>query len=134
MRFVGLHHVQIGIPAEGEAAARAFYGAALGLEEIPKPAHLAVRGGLWFRAGAQEIHLGIEPEHRALLRAHPAFHVEDIEALRARLRELGFDAYDDLPLPGHRRFYVKDPFGNRLEFLEPEGLPARATDPSARPG
>ena len=120
MRFVGLHHVQIGIPAGSEGRARAFYGGALGLEEIPKPASLAIRGGLWFRAGAQEVHLGIEPDHRALQRAHPAFRVDDLEALRQRLLAHGVVPYDDLPLPGHRRFYAKDPFGNRLEFLEPE--------------
>jgi catechol 2,3-dioxygenase-like lactoylglutathione lyase family enzyme len=119
MRFMGLHHIQIGIPAGSEDRARAFYGGALGLEEIPKPPHLAVRGGLWFRAGAQEVHLGIEPEHRALERAHPAFQVEDLGALRQRLLANGAEPYDDLPLPGHHRFYVKDPFGNRLEFLEP---------------
>jgi catechol 2,3-dioxygenase-like lactoylglutathione lyase family enzyme len=133
VRLLGLHHVQIGIPAGGEALARAFYGAALGLEEIPKPAHLAVRGGLWFRAGPQEVHLGIEPEHRALLRAHPAFRVEGLDVLRARLREHGFEPYDDLPLPGHRRFYVKDPFGNRLEFLEPEGPSSRALESGTGP-
>ena len=119
MRFVGLHHVQIGIPEGSEERARAFYGEALGLEEIPKPAHLAVRGGLWFRAGEHEVHLGIEFDHRALARAHPAFRVEDLDALRQRLRDHGVEPYDDLPLPGHRRFYAKDPFGNRLEFLEP---------------
>ena len=25
----------------------------------------------------------------------------------------------DAEFPGHRRFYAADPFGNRLEFLEP---------------
>jgi len=118
MRFVELHHVQIGIPPGGEARAREFYGGALGLEEIPKPAHLAVRGGLWFRAGAQEVHIGIERDHRALERAHPAFRVEGLEELRRRMTEHGADVYEDLPLPGFRRFYAKDPFGNRLEFLE----------------
>ena len=120
MRFLGLHHVQIGIPPGGEDAARRFYGIALGLEEIPKPPHLAVRGGLWFRAGAQEIHLGIERDLRALERAHPALLVEGLDALRKRLVGSGAEPYDDLPLAGFRRFYVKDPFGNRLELLEAE--------------
>ncbi len=118
MRFVEFHHIQIGIPSGEEAQARKFYGLGLGLEEIPKPAHLALRGGLWFRAGAQEIHLGIEREHRAPDRAHPAFRVEGLDELRQRLKDHGVETYEDLPLPGHRRFYAKDPFGNRLEFLE----------------
>ncbi|MCI4360227.1 MAG: VOC family protein [Thermoplasmata archaeon] len=118
MKFLSLHHVQIGIPAGGDARARTFYRDGVGLEEIPKPPHLAVRGGLWFRAGAQEVHLGIEPNHRPHERAHPALLVDGLDKLRRRLVEHGFEPYDDLPLDGYRRFYVKDPFGNRLEFLE----------------
>jgi catechol 2,3-dioxygenase-like lactoylglutathione lyase family enzyme len=119
-KIVGFHHIQIPIPPGGEDRARRFYGGSLGLEEIPKPPHLAVRGGLWFRAGAQEVHLGIERDHRPSERAHPAFLVAGLDELRRRLTDQHAETYEDLPLPGHRRFYAKDPFGNRLEFLEPD--------------
>jgi catechol 2,3-dioxygenase-like lactoylglutathione lyase family enzyme len=124
MRFVSLHHIQIGIPPGSEEDARGFYGRALGLEEIPKPPHLSVRGGLWFRAGDHEVHLGIERDHHPSERAHPAFRIDGLAELRERLIAHGVAVIDDLPLPGYRRFYAKDPFGNRLEFLEP--LPAGA--------
>jgi len=119
MKVTGLHHVQVGIPADSGDRAREFYRGTLGLEEIPKPPHLAVRGGLWFRVGPQELHLGVERNHRPMERAHPAFRVEGIDQLRAHLLARGVSVVDDQPLPGHKRFYVTDPFGNRLEFLEP---------------
>ncbi|MCI4350825.1 MAG: VOC family protein [Thermoplasmata archaeon] len=110
----------MGIPPGSEEQAREFYTTALGFEEIPKPPHLAVRGGLWFRTGAHQVHLGIEPEFHAMERPHVALHVEGLAELRARLERHGVTIVEDLPLPGFRRFYAKDPFGNRLEFVEPE--------------
>jgi catechol 2,3-dioxygenase-like lactoylglutathione lyase family enzyme len=126
MRFRGLHHIQIGIPPGGESAARAFYAEALGLAEIPKPEHLAVRGGLWFEVGGQQLHLGIEPGFRASSKAHPAFEVDDLAALRGRLESHGVGTYEDLPLAGFDRFYAHDPFGNRLEFLALKRPPGSA--------
>lgn len=118
MRIRGLHHVQIAAPPGREAEVRRFYAEGIGLEEIPKPPHLAVRGGLWFRCGSQELHVGVDPEFRAGWKTHPAFEVEQLEALRARLIAHGAEVFDDLPLPRYRRFYARDPFGNRLEFVE----------------
>jgi catechol 2,3-dioxygenase-like lactoylglutathione lyase family enzyme len=116
----GLHHVQLAMPPGEEDAARAFYGELLGMTEVPKPDELAPRGGLWFRDGALEVHLGVEGEGFTPARkAHPAFLVEGLDELRARLGEAGYRIDDDVPLPGYRRFHVRDPFGNRLELLEP---------------
>jgi catechol 2,3-dioxygenase-like lactoylglutathione lyase family enzyme len=116
----GLHHVQLAMPPGEEDAARAFYGELLGMTEVPKPDELATRGGLWFRDGALEVHLGVEGEGFTPARkAHPAFLVEGLDELRARLGEAGYRIDDDVPLQGYRRFHVRDPFGNRLELLEP---------------
>lgn len=114
----GIDHVQIAVPPMSEDAARAFYGEILGLEEIPKPANLARRGGVWFQCGAQELHLGVQPDFRPATKAHPAFAVHDLRALRGRLTEWGLAVIEDEPLEGALRFYVADPFGNRLEFLQ----------------
>jgi len=116
-----VHHVQLAIPPGQEQAARRFYVGILGLEELPKPATLAPRGGLWLRLDGAELHLGVEDGHRPSRKAHPAFEVTDFEGLRGRLREQGIALEDDELLPGRRRFYARDPFGNRLEFLAPEG-------------
>jgi len=100
------------------------------LREIPKPPHLARRGGVWFELEGIQLHLGIETGFRAAEKAHPAFEVEDLPALQARLREAGFETWEDEPFPGRDRFYTRDPFGNRIEFLGPE----RAGSGASRPG
>jgi catechol 2,3-dioxygenase-like lactoylglutathione lyase family enzyme len=115
----GLHHVLIAAPAGGEGAARAFFGDLLGFPEVRKPDSLALRGGVWFQVGSQQLHVGVEEPFRAATKAHPAFEVEDLDGVRTRLRGAGVETWDDEPYPGRRRFYAHDPFGNRLEFLSP---------------
>jgi catechol 2,3-dioxygenase-like lactoylglutathione lyase family enzyme len=117
---IGLHHLQLAMPPGGEEDARRFYGEVLGLEEVAKPPDLAKRGGCWFRGPGLEIHLGVEQGFRAARKAHPAFLVEDLDALHRAFEELGVETRDDMPLQGFRRVYASDPFGNRLEFLEEE--------------
>jgi catechol 2,3-dioxygenase-like lactoylglutathione lyase family enzyme len=118
MTVTGIDHVQVAAPAGCEAEARAFYGELLGLEELPKPEALAARGGCWFSAGTQELHVGVEQEFSPARKAHPSFVVTDLDGLAARLGERGIAvAYDDL-IPGTRRFETTDPFGNRLEFRQ----------------
>jgi catechol 2,3-dioxygenase-like lactoylglutathione lyase family enzyme len=112
-----LDHVQLAMPEGGEPAARAFYGGLLGLAEVAKPPRLAARGGVWFEAGPVRVHLGVEAGFRPARKAHPAFRVADLEALRRRLTTGGIAVQDDDAIPGERRFHVADPFGNRLEFL-----------------
>jgi len=121
----GLDHVQLAMPAGQEDAARAFYAGLLGLTEIPKPPNLARRGGVWFAGGTLRLHLGVEAEFRPARKAHPAFLVQNLAALRERLEAAGVATVSDEPLEGYARFYVSDPFGNRVELLEP------ATDPNA---
>ena len=114
-----LHHVQLAIPVHGEDRARGFYGEVLGLEEVPKPPALAARGGVWFRGGELEVHLGVEEPFVPAKKAHPGILADDLEALQARLVGAGLEVRPDELLPGFRRFYLDDCFGNRLEFLQP---------------
>lgn len=118
MTIVGLHHVQLAMPAGGEAAAVSFYSGLLGIPEVAKPARLASRGGCWFEDGAVRVHLGVEVAFRSARKAHPALLVSDIAGLRVRLEAAGVEVVVDEPLPGFDRLYVSDPFGNRLELLE----------------
>jgi catechol 2,3-dioxygenase-like lactoylglutathione lyase family enzyme len=119
MRITRVEHVQLAMPAGGEALAREFYHDALGIPEIPKPPHLAKRGGCWFERGDLKIHLGVEAEFRPARKAHPALLVADLPALIERLRALGYALREDEPLEGYQRIYVDDPFGNRIELMEP---------------
>ncbi|MEN3534137.1 glyoxalase [Microbispora sp. ZYX-F-249] len=114
-----LHHVQLAIPAGAEDDCRAFYVDVLGMTEIGKPPALAARGGLWVRAGALEIHLGVEEDFRPARKAHPGILVTGLDDLAARLGTAGAEVAWDPHFPGHRRFYAHDNVGNRLEFLEP---------------
>jgi catechol 2,3-dioxygenase-like lactoylglutathione lyase family enzyme len=115
-----LDHVQLAIPPGGEDAARRFWVEALGLVEIAKPANLAARGGCWFEGPALRLHLGVERDFRPARKAHPALRVDGLPALRDRLAAAGFPPVDDEPLEGFDRCYVDDPFGNRIELMEPE--------------
>ena len=90
------------------------------MEEIPKPANLAGRGGVWFQLNGAQFHVGVEKEFRPARKAHPSFEVEDLRNLRARLTAAGIPVWEDEPFPGRDRFYAQDPFGNPLEFIGPE--------------
>ncbi len=120
--IVRLHHAQITIPSgeEAEEQARDFYCRLLGLREIEKPESLQGRGGLWVELGEMQIHLGIEDkEVRRQTKAHLAYQVTDLDYWAARLQENGFSVETSIPIPGYQRFEFRDPFGNRVEFIEP---------------
>jgi catechol 2,3-dioxygenase-like lactoylglutathione lyase family enzyme len=107
---VRLDHVQLAAPPGCEAEARRFFGELLGMRELEKPPSLAARGGVWF----EHLHVGVEEDFRPARKAHPAFVADDLDALAVRLGDVTWDE----ELPGVRRFYARDPWGNRLEFLE----------------
>jgi catechol 2,3-dioxygenase-like lactoylglutathione lyase family enzyme len=115
-----IEHVQLAMPAGGEAEAARFYAGLLGITEVPKPPHLAARGGCWFERGALKVHLGVEQDFRPARKAHPALLVSDLGPLVNRLRDAGVEIVDDEPLEGYERVYVSDPFGNRIELMEPD--------------
>ena len=119
MRIIGIEHVQLAMPRGEEDRARSFYSGILGIPEVPKPAELAKRGGVWFESEYLKIHLGVEAEFRPARKAHPALLVEDLRALLVLLRERGISVVDDDALEGFFRVYVSDPFGNRIELIEP---------------
>ncbi|HJQ97669.1 MAG TPA: VOC family protein [Candidatus Polarisedimenticolaceae bacterium] len=119
MAILGIDHVQLAMPPGREAEARAFYSGLLGIPETPKPPGLAERGGVWFETGAVRIHLGVDVEFRPARKAHPALLVRALRVLVERLREAHVDVTEE-PHAGHHRVYVADPFGNRIELMEPE--------------
>ncbi|MEH7336795.1 VOC family protein [Neobacillus drentensis] len=113
-----IDHVQLAGPKGCEEAAREFFGEILGLAEVEKPEELKKRGGVWFEFSTFQIHIGVEEPFAPAKKAHPAFVVENIEDLKARLQEKQVDFTSDDNLPGASRIHVHDPFGNRMEFLE----------------
>ena len=121
-KALALDHLQVAMPRGKEPAARDFYGRVLGLTEIPKPEPLAARGGLWFQCGPQQLHLGVEDDFRPAKKAHPAFVVDDLEALAKELQASGYRVVlDSVQLDGARRIFTEDPFGNRVELTQQAG-------------
>jgi len=119
--ILGVHHVQITVGRGQEVAARRFYCEVLGLLEVEKPEGLRARGGFWLRVGDRQVHVGVEDGvDRAATKAHVAYRVGDVEAWRARLSEAGVEILDSVAIPGYLRFEFRDPFGNRVEFIQPE--------------
>lgn len=119
VRVLRLDHVQLAMPVGLEADAVAFYEGVLGIPHVPKPDHLAARGGCWFERGDLKVHLGVDVNFRPATKAHPAFIVDDVRSIAAAVAAAGFDVNDDEPLDGFDRVYVTDPFGNRIELMQP---------------
>ena len=117
--IVGIDHVQVAAPAGSEDAARQFYGRLVGLTELPKPGALAARGGVWFACGVHQLHVGIADPFLPATKAHPALGVRpaDLDRLAARLTGAGCQVQWDDAIPGTRRFYTADPWGNRIELV-----------------
>jgi catechol 2,3-dioxygenase-like lactoylglutathione lyase family enzyme len=120
--ITGLDHVQVAAPPNSEAEACRFYGSLLGLQELRKPDGLADAGGAWFACGAQQLHVGVQDPFLASRKAHPGLAVADpdtLDVLADRLASAGAPVRWDDRLPGVRRFYTEDPWGNRLELCVP---------------
>jgi catechol 2,3-dioxygenase-like lactoylglutathione lyase family enzyme len=120
--ILSIDHIQIAMPPGEEAKARAFYVNVLGFTEIPKPPELAKRGGAWFESGTTQLHIGVEPDFRPARKAHPAFVVDDLDTLLAKIQAEGFEVDVSQPaLDEYKRAHVFDPFGNRIELMEKLG-------------
>ena len=105
------------MPPGGEAHARHFFIDLLGMQEIPKPAELAKRGGCWFASGDVQVHLGVEADFRPALKAHPAFRCSEYTALLDQIRNHGVEIAETNDIPGVTRCHIFDPFGNRIELI-----------------
>ena len=119
MKILSIDHVQIAMPAGEEDKARAFYIEQLGFTEISKPPDLAKRGGAWFQSEFVQLHLGVESDFRPARKAHPAFVVDDLDSLIARVQTAGYETdTSQPPLDGYKRAHIFDPFGNRIELIQ----------------
>ena len=108
------------MPRELEADAKRFYGEILGLVELDKPDALKSRGGAWYRLGDAQFHLAIEAEADGnASRRHVCFRVADLAGIRARVAGAGCPIAEEQPqADGLKRFFTRDPAGNRVELGE----------------
>ena len=113
-----IHHVALTVPTDELEEARRFYSDVLGLSETPRPEKELGRPGIWYRLGETELHIqcrdGATPKDSDY---HPALVVDDVPALREHLRANGVEVIDAPKLLGRDRFFCRDPFGNRIEFM-----------------
>jgi catechol 2,3-dioxygenase-like lactoylglutathione lyase family enzyme len=114
-----IDHVLIAMPPGREDEARAFYQGILGLVEKAKPPQLIARGGCWFESGGLQVHLGVEKDFVPARKAHPAFIVDDLAGMVAKAKQAGYKITADEPIEGCERRHIDDPFGNRIELIEP---------------
>ena len=112
-----IDHIQLAIPKGGEPSARSFFIDLLGMVEEQKPYPLSERGGAWFCCGDTSIHVGVDADFIPQKKAHPAFLIEDLDALATSLLDAGYAVKWDKSLPNRKRFFTSDPFGNRIEFM-----------------
>jgi catechol 2,3-dioxygenase-like lactoylglutathione lyase family enzyme len=119
-----LSHITVTMPKGSEEIARSFYSGLLELPEIPKPELMRVRGGVWFNAGGLDVHVSVEElRSGGDVSRHFGLECTDVKGLRTRLEAAGVKTEDGPPAPW-RRFFVRDPFGNRIEIHEPGALRA----------
>jgi catechol 2,3-dioxygenase-like lactoylglutathione lyase family enzyme len=124
MSILRVDHVQIAMPvgSDAEREVRAFFVDLLGFHEVPKPPELAKRGGVWFETDSVKLHIGVEADFRPARKAHPAFVVDGLDELLAKIQQAGFETdTTQPPLDGYKRAHVFDPFGNRIELMEATG-------------
>ena len=119
MKIYGIHHVQLAMPEGREDDARTFYQKVLGFGEVQKPPSLDAQGGCWFESGSIKVHLGVETQFAPATKAHPAFLVVNLEDITKEAEQAGYEVVGGLPLEGFDRKYIYDPFGNRIELMQP---------------
>jgi hypothetical protein len=74
---------------------------------------------VWFACGDRQLHVGIAEPFAPATKAHPALLVRlaDLDRLAERLEAGGCRVQWDDAIPGTRRFYTADPWGNRIELV-----------------
>lgn len=129
-RFLGVHHVLIGVPPDQKAAAQHYYEDVLGFVPVESPLESGGGGNLWwYNCGESELHIALVADYQPNVRPHAAIRIENLPAFRERLKAHGIEPKLDYSYKGHWRIYIVDLWGNRLEFIEPlppgEAPPAR---------
>lgn len=114
IQFKRIDHVLVTIPEQKTEDARSFYTQVLGLAEIPGN-HPG--GAIWFEIADIQLHLREETGGNYSLR-HPAFEVNNLDEARQELEAKGIDITYSSDIEGRQRFFIRDPFGNRIEFLQ----------------
>ena len=112
-----LQHVGITVPPDAVELARGFYRDLLELPELYSSERALVYG--LGREGGLELHVIAGSPADASAQHHFALEVEVLDAPRTRLAGSGLRIEEARPVGGRERFFVRDPFGNLIEFVTP---------------
>jgi catechol 2,3-dioxygenase-like lactoylglutathione lyase family enzyme len=116
---ITLHHVNVTVRPELEEITKHFYGAVLGLTQVPKP-QTSRQSGAWYQMGPNQLHLSVETgEQGPRSSGHVCFAISDLAEAEQKFREAGVEIISDpKPNPNSPRFFVRDPGGNLLEIVQ----------------
>ena len=123
-RFQRVQHVSVPMPRGGNDAARAFYGRTLGLQEVQPPATLDTAALVWFQVGDEGHEIHVFTNERLGPNSpdqHLCLQVDDIAAARQQLTERAIPIEETTPIHNRPRFFIRDPFGNRIEITQITG-------------
>lgn len=119
-KIVRLQHASIPMPSGGNERAREFYGSRLELKEKSVPESLDEAKIIWFELGSDgdELHLFTEDGDGPSPGQHVCIQVEDIDAWREMLAGASIRVEETEAIVNRPRFFIQDPFGNRLEITQ----------------
>jgi len=126
---VTAHHMSF--PVKDLERSRAFYEGLLGLQPIPRP-DLGAVGGVWYGAGACEVHLielpegvdvGAPPPHLNPMARHAAFAIGDYDEMLALVRSQGLEVVESRAAG---QMWLQDPDGHVIELIVPGRIRTRA--------
>jgi catechol 2,3-dioxygenase-like lactoylglutathione lyase family enzyme len=113
----GIHHVNLLFDDLEES--RRFYRDAFGFTELPRPDFGFP--GAWFEMGRDQLHLSPADGAARNGTQHFALHIDDFDAIVARLREAGVRVSEVPRVPGAgRQAFLSDPAGNLIELNQPD--------------
>jgi len=114
--ILGIDHIQIAVPRALEDQCLKFYREIFAFSEIAKPDELRARGGAWFQVGTLQMHIGVDPDASPKSKRHICFLTGDLERARSFIVEQGIAIDSEGVAEGLKRFFIRDPAGNRIEI------------------
>lgn len=117
MELLGVHHISLNV-AHAEEAER-FYVDVLGLTKLPRP-DFGFPGSWLELTDGRQVHLIESADWVAPKGQHFAFHVADLDGVRAELQDRGVKVSQPSEIDGvGRQCFFRDPAGNSIELNEP---------------